>query len=130
MNLPQADNPQQRLDTQFDDRLAAYRAAVGEPEAGRNFMPELWARIEARRTANARYLLWFRRWTTGLVAASAAACVFLGLVLATSTGNVKEEASYVDALVDDHATTAMPYLEASYRHPVNHVAPADVEGFE
>lgn len=58
------------------DRLfAAYRRATSEVEASRNFLPELWARIDAQRTPE--WLSPLKLWATRLTAASAAAAALM-----------------------------------------------------
>ena len=58
----------------FNDELnalfAEYRAAVPDPGASANFMPELWRKIEARQTL----VLRLRKLTQVFVGAAAAVC--------------------------------------------------------
>ena len=84
------------------DRLfAAYRNACPEPEAGANFMPGMWAKIEAREnTSNL-----FSRMAGALVTAALAATVILGMMLSTaSQTNSSFEGTYIEALMFDHAS--------------------------
>ena len=56
----------------LDALFAEYRAAIPDPEASANFMPMLWQRIEARRSAN---LSIFRRLAQVCVGATVALLV-------------------------------------------------------
>jgi len=86
--------------------LRAYREAVIEPDAGINFMPQLWARIEARQASTNL----FGRMAKALVTAALAATVILGLML--STVNHQPDSSfngtYIEALSMDHASSLEP----------------------
>lgn len=62
------------LDQELDRLLAAYREACEPPEPSADFMPRLWARIEAAPQGWAERL-W--KWANGLAAAAAAASVLL-----------------------------------------------------
>ena len=71
-----------RMRDQGDDKLdgffAEYRMACPDPEPSANFMPGMWKRIEARRTAT---LSVFRHWAQVCVMATVAATLLIGAVL-------------------------------------------------
>ena len=68
-----------------------------DPEASVNFMPELWRKIEARQF----FLSRLKKLTQVFVAAAAAICLFLGIVLQVHTA-VRQNVSgnYVDVLAN------------------------------
>jgi hypothetical protein len=86
-------------DQELDDLFNRYRAALPDPEASPNFMPELWRKIEARQFFVTR----MKKLTQVFVAAAAAICLFLGIVLqvpVSSQGPIVR-GNYVDVLADD-----------------------------
>jgi hypothetical protein len=85
-----------QLERELDSLLAAYREACPAPEASAQFMPELWARIDARQ--NSFWVL--KRWTEGFVAAAAAAClmVFLLQVVPDENQSAVYQATYLEVL--------------------------------
>lgn len=93
---------------QLDEMFRAYRAACPDPDASPNFMPEMWARIEAREVSTN----WFGRVAKALVTAAIAATVILGLMTSsTSSRNQSSsffDATFVEALRADHASTLEP----------------------
>ncbi len=58
--------------------FAAYRDACPDPEAGENFMPQLWQKIEARRAFAFR----LKRLARGIITVAAAASLAMGVFLA------------------------------------------------
>ena len=77
------------------DRLFhAYRQSSPDPEPGNNFMPELWAKIEARENSTN----WFSRIAKGLVTAAVTASVILGLLI--STAATQQTAPYNGTFVE------------------------------
>ncbi len=84
----------QELDRLFDQ----YRAALPDPDAGANFMPELWRKIEARQF----FLHRVKKLTQVFVAAAAAICLLLGIVLQVpvSSDAPLVRGNYVDVLAD------------------------------
>jgi hypothetical protein len=92
-------------DAQLDQLFLAYRQACPEPQTGVNYMPEIWARIEAREVSTN----WFGRVAKALVTAALAASVILGLMM--SSANRPSEffdATFVDALRADQVATLEP----------------------
>ncbi len=90
---------QRHLERELDSLFAAYRDACPGPEASAEFMPQLWARIDARQ--NSFWVL--KRWTEGFVAAAAAAClmVFLLQVIPDKTQSVVYQSTYLEALTQE-----------------------------
>jgi hypothetical protein len=89
----------------IDDLFHAYREACLAPEPGPDFMPAMWARIEARE----RSVNWFGRFAKGLVTAAVAASVILGMTLSSlNRSNVFFDATFVDALRADRIATLEP----------------------
>src|SRR4051812_26898954 len=82
----------------LDALLRSYRDACPDPEAGVNFMPELWAKIEQRKTsANV-----FSRGARMLVTAALAATAILGIIISTEASNgLPTQGVYMEALVTD-----------------------------
>lgn len=98
-------------DSQLNPIFEIYRQACPEIEPHAQFMPELWQKIEARRS------FWsvFQREARAFVTASAALCLLL-LVLnfvGALGGNAHVFASsYADALMADHTAELTYYTEA------------------
>lgn len=93
-------------DQQLDALFRAYHDACGAPEASANFMPNLWARIEARQ----RFTFSFRRVAHALTTAAVALSLVLGIYMAiprSSSADYNE--TYVEALADANATET-PYV--------------------
>jgi hypothetical protein len=93
-------------DARLDRLFVAYREACPEPEPGVNFMPELWARIEAREVSSNL----FGRMAKALVTAALAATVILGLMASTINRPESQfNGTYLEALSADHASTLEPF---------------------
>src|ERR1700728_1740753 len=91
------------LNTELDQLFAKYRTAVPDPEASVNFMPELWRKIEARQF----FLRRVKKLTQVFVAAAAAICLLLGIVLQVpicSTDRQGVSGNYVDVLANANPT--------------------------
>jgi hypothetical protein len=85
--------------------LRAYRVACPDPEPGVNFMPQLWAKIEARE--NSTNL--FGRMAKTLVTLALAASVILGLLVSSaSQSSSNYNGTYLEALMADHASGLEP----------------------
>jgi hypothetical protein len=96
---------------QFNNELqtlfASYRAAVPDPDATANFMPELWRRIQARQTL----MLRVRKLTQVFVGAAAAACLlFATIQVVPGRSRPEVHASYVDALAAAHPADSLAAL--------------------
>lgn len=92
-------------ESRLDEMFRAYRDSCPVPDASANFMPALWARIEAREVSTN----WFGRVAKALVTAALAASVILGMLISsTNQSNAFFDATFVDALRADHASTLEP----------------------
>ncbi len=99
----------ERDEQQLDRLFAAYRDACPAPDASANFMPELWARIDARRS----FSIALRRWTSAFVTAAAAICLTMVVYMA-SVGSVESQdysSTYVEALDQTEAFETLAYTE-------------------
>jgi len=89
--------------TELDHLFERYRAAVPDPEASVNFMPELWRKIEARKF----FLLRVKKLTQVFVVAAAAICLLLGIVLQVPMSRGDRQGvsgNYVDVLANANPT--------------------------
>lgn len=92
-------------ESQLDQLFLAYRQACPDPEATPNFMPELWARIEAREASTN----WFGRVAKALVTAALAATVILGMMISSADKpNAFLNATFVDAVQADQISGLEP----------------------
>jgi hypothetical protein len=98
-------------DRRLDELFRAYREACPDVEPGANFMPNMWAAIEARQVSTN----WFGRMAQALVMAGLAASVILGMLVssmnnrvATGSGPFLENASFIQALDEDRASRLEP----------------------
>ncbi len=96
----------------LDELFDRYRLACPEVEAGPNFMPSLWQKIEAR------HGFWFTfvRFGRGALTASAALCLLLLVLNLSSTPQVM--ASYTDAILAESSAEQTYYTEAIHTNPV------------
>jgi hypothetical protein len=87
-------------DTELDQLFGQYRSAVPDPDAGVNFMPDLWRKIEARQF----FLRRVKRLTQVFVVAAAAICLLLGIALEVPVSRGAQaqivRGNYVDVLAD------------------------------
>src|ERR1700678_733789 len=67
------------FDARLDDLFHAYRDACPDPEPSVNFMPEMWAKIEAREASSTV----FNRVAKALVTAALGASVIMALLSAS-----------------------------------------------
>lgn len=89
----------------LDDLFRAYREASPDPEPSVNFMPEMWAKIEARQASSTV----FNRFAKALVTAALGASVVMGLLSASySQAGPSYEGSYIQALAADHVSDLEP----------------------
>lgn len=74
-------NPGNReLESRFDALMASYRAALPDREASSAFLPEMWARIDARRNQTT----FFTSMSKALVTFAVAASVLCGILVSSS----------------------------------------------
>ena len=92
-------------ESRLNQLLVAYREACAVPEAGTNFMPELWARIESRERSNNI----FGRMAKTLVTAALAASVVLGLIGVVQDANTPLNGTYIEAVAADQVATLEPF---------------------
>jgi hypothetical protein len=104
-NRPMEQGNLSESEIRLDELFRAYRAACPDPDASANFMPAIWARIEAREVSTN----WFGRVAKALVTAALAASVILGLMISsTNQSSSFFDATFVDALRADHTSTLEP----------------------
>ncbi len=82
---------------ELNDLFAGYKATMPDLDPSPDFMPELWRKIEARQSLVVR----IKRLTQVFVAAAAAICVVLGLLLTMPrTDKAPINGNYVDVLAE------------------------------
>jgi hypothetical protein len=92
-------------EAQLDSLFHAYRQACPDPEPSVNFMPEMWAKIEAREASGTV----FNRLAKMLVTAALGASVVMALLSAAWNQPAPTyEGSYIQALAADHASDLEP----------------------
>jgi hypothetical protein len=108
-------NSDQRIEANDEDRLdeffQRYRLACPEIDAGPDFMPVLWQKIEARHS----FWFTFVRFGRGALTASAALCLLLLVLNLAATPQVM--ASYTDAILAESSAEQTYYTEAI--HPIS-----------
>jgi len=90
----------------LDELFHAYRDACPDPEPSVNFMPEMWAKIEAREASSTV----FNRMAKALVTAALGASVVMGLLSASysqSPGS-SYDGTFMQALAADHVSDLEP----------------------
>jgi hypothetical protein len=91
---------------QLDQLFHAWREICQDPEPSVNFMPEMWAKIEAREASTTV----FSRFAKALVTAALGASVLMGLLSWSYTRAAPSyEGSYLQALTADHVSDLDPY---------------------
>jgi hypothetical protein len=96
MNPMRRSNFTQNDEDKLDALFRAYHAACSVPEPGANFMPNLWARIEARQT----FTFSFRRMATAFVTTAVALSIALGAYMSIPHSNPNSPQSYLEALAE------------------------------
>ncbi len=99
----------------LDQLFESYRQACPDVEAGPNFMPTLWQKIEARHS--------FWSVFQGLARTAMAGCAALAILLLALNFIGPQQISpltpsYTDALVADHSAEKTYYAETIRRLPV------------
>ncbi|HVW08271.1 MAG TPA: hypothetical protein VHC90_06795 [Bryobacteraceae bacterium] len=94
------------LDAHLDGLFRAYRQACPDPEPSVNFMPEMWAKIEAREASTTI----FNRMAKALVTAALGASVVLGLLSASNTPPPvsANDGTFLQALTNEHVRDLEP----------------------
>ena|SRR6185437_10103969 len=94
------------MDARLDSLFHAYRQACPEPEPSVNFMPGLWAKIEARHASTTI----FNRMAKALVTAALGASVVMGLLSASYTPPPAStnDGSLLQVVANDHAHELEP----------------------
>lgn len=94
----------------LNELFVAYRNACAAPEAGADFMPRLWERIESRRRWTDP--LW--KWANGLAAAAAAASLFFVILqFIPANPGLASTRSYVEILAEVHESDDLDLQLAS-----------------
>jgi hypothetical protein len=102
-----------RMEEKLDALFAEYRSACPDPEPGADFMPGLWRRIEARRTATVSV---FKHWAQVCVMATVALTLLIGAVLIPRVQeNSKPSSSYLEALSAEHSADYIHMLAGGPR---------------
>jgi len=100
-----------RMKDRLDALWAEYREATPDPEAGANFMPQLWQKIEARRVETTSV---FRRLAQICVMATVALALVISAVMIPRGSNdeVFFSGTYVDILAAEHSNDYVEVLPA------------------
>jgi hypothetical protein len=108
-------------DHELNRLLARYAQSVSEPEAGANFMPGVWQRIEAKRGVSFKLAAYARVLAMG----AASLCLAAGLFeLSTARPDSFSSSRYVDVLDDDDAAETLAFADVvATGHPAD--APAE-----
>ncbi len=100
MQTPGMDTP--GMGTKLDALFAEYRNACPDTDAGPDFMPGMWRKIEARRSENVSV---FRRLAQACLFATAAATLAMAVVIPRLQREPVYTATYVDVLDAAQANT-------------------------
>ena len=96
-------NDEERLDA----LLRAYREACPSPEPSANFMPNLWQRIDSRRS----FTFSFQRMANAFVTAAVALSIVLGVYMSIPRSNASSYSqSYLEALADANTLDTPDYV--------------------
>jgi hypothetical protein len=88
----------QDLETRFDALMSSYRTALPDRDASAAFMPEMWARIDARRSQTT----FFTSMSRALVTFAVAASVLFGILVSSSSqANSYFSRTYIEVLKMD-----------------------------
>ena len=106
-----------RMKDRLDALWVEYREATPDPEAGPNFMPQLWQKIEARRVETTSV---FRRLAQICVMATIALALVISAVLIPHSNNDEAfySGTYVDVLAAEHSNDYVEALPAG-DYPMN-----------
>jgi hypothetical protein len=102
-----------KLDAQLNAMFAEYRMACPDPEPSADFMPGMWKRIEARRTATVSV---FKHWAQVCVMATVALTILIGAVLIPKFQESSASgATYIEALAAEHSADYIHMLAGGPR---------------
>jgi hypothetical protein len=96
---------QENADRKLDQLFRAYREACPDVEAGPNFMPQLWQKIERRQ--NLPFVM--RRFARVFASAAAAACLVMSLLLVLPSK--RSPLSYLDVLDQENPPETLAYAD-------------------
>ena len=102
-----------RWNNELEGLFREYRNAVQDPDPGANFMPELWRKIEARKT----FTLRVKKLSHLFVAAAAALCLLFAMVSVVPNSFQEPHGNYVDALAESQPSDNLVALGI---HPEAH----------
>jgi len=91
--------PTQGGGDKLDPLWRRYRAACPDAEPGANFMPDLWQRIEARRSITFS----FQRMVRAFATAAAALTIAIGVYASLPRVKPASEVNYLEALAEANA---------------------------
>ena len=97
----------EREDEQLNGLFAAYRKACPDPEPSPEFMPDVWSKIEARRS----FTLSLRRWTSAFVTAAAALSIGMAVYTDQPVESPVYTTTYVDTLGADESLEMLAYAD-------------------
>ncbi|HYL75738.1 MAG TPA: hypothetical protein VEU96_16115 [Bryobacteraceae bacterium] len=101
-----------RWNNELNGLFAEYKQAIPDPDPGANFMPELWRKIEAKRS----FTLRIRRLTQVFVGAAAAICLLFTMIeVIPGSSRPEVHGSYIDALAAAHPVDNITALGIVYR---------------
>jgi len=103
---------EKRLDALFQ----AYRQAYPDPEAGGNFMPQLWQKIEARERSSTVFVRLARNLVTAALALSS--ILALAVTVSHSRATALPNETYVEVLEEDQARQNLDYFEPVHVEPI------------
>ena len=97
-----------QFNNELNSLFAKYRAAVPDPDASANFMPELWRKIEARQSL----MLRVRKLTQVFVGAAAAVCLLFAMIQVSAGSRSRPEVrgNYVDVLAAAYPADSLAAL--------------------
>src|ERR1700732_4504959 len=87
-------NDDQKNDQKLAALFRAYHSACPVPEPSANFMPNLWAKIESRKT----FTFSLQRMANAFVTAAVALSIGLGVYMSIPHANPYPPQSYIEAL--------------------------------
>jgi hypothetical protein len=105
-NVGGAHGSESEFEARLDDLFHTYRAACPDPEPSVNFMPEMWAKIEARQSSSTV----FNRMAKALVTAALGASVIMALLSSSYSqpASPAYEGTYIQALAADRVSDLEP----------------------